>query len=433
MKIFRTYFLALIFFLAFNPPLSGQDSSWVIIDIMPVPVAGGQAVVVDSLIYILGGYVNPANIQSSLSNFIQVYNPRQNSWEFGGVLMNTGRAGFAAGVYDNKIYYSSGVWVLFGNPFAFGMEYWNFNSPPIFLNFNPEFARKNTTGLMHNNKFYFIGGQRPEGGDTLDLSYIVEYDVDSSAVTYREDSLYAGLDLPYHQMSTRIGDDIYIFGGSRLGISPRVFRFSTVDHSYVEVTGLNREHAGGVAVANNEQEIYIIGGYNESPSGNALDSVAIYHINPGINTVDAGPNLNVGRRELMAVKFEDNIYVFGGVDQFGFVVPAVERLDVSTAIGVSPSPAPGDFVLYNNYPNPFNAATTISYRIGEAGQVRIDIYSVLGQHIITLVDEKKLPGVYETRWNGLDRYGKPVGSGIYFYRLDAGNRVSESKKMILTK
>lgn len=433
MKIFQTYFLVLIFFLVLNHLARGQDSSWVIVETMPVPVAGGQAVVVDSLIYILGGYVDPNSIQSSLSDLIQIYDPHQNTWGVVNVFMNSGRAGFAAGVYDNKIYYSGGVWELFGNPFAFGMEYWSLNSPPVFLNFNPEFARKNSTGLMHDNKFYLIGGQYPEGGDTLELSYIVEYDVSASAVTYREDSLYAGLDLPYHQMSTGVGDDIYIFGGSRLGISPRVFRFSTVDHSYVEVTGLNRERAGGVAVTNNDQEIYIIGGYNESPNETALDSVTIYHINSGINTVDTGPNLNVGRRELMAVKIENNIYVFGGVDQFGFVVPAVEKLDVSTAIGISPPPAPGDFALFHNYPNPFNSTTTISYRVGQPGRVRIDIYSVLGRHISTLVDEKKLPGIYEIQWNGLDTYGKPVSSSIYFYRLSAGNHISESKKMILAK
>lgn len=433
MKKLTAYISVVLLFSVFHLPLKSQDSSWVITDTMPVPVAGGQAVAADSLIYILGGYLDAANIHSSLSDIIQVYDPYHNHWVIINVFMNTGRAGFVTGIYDNKIYYAGGVWELLGNPFAFGLEYWNLNSPPVFLNFNPEFARKNSTGLMQNSKFYLIGGQHPEGGDTLNLSYILEYDVSASTVTYREDSLYSGLDLPYHQMSARVGENIYIFGGSRLGISRRVYRFNTINHSYVEVAGLNRERAGGAAVINNDREIYIIGGYNESPNVTALDSVAIYHINPGINSVDTGPNLNVGRRELMALKFEDKIYVFGGIDQYGFVVPFVEQLDLSTAIAEPEPITAGDFKLFQNYPNPFNSTTKISYKVPKPSRVRIDIYSTLGQHITTLADEKKLPGIYEIQWKGLDKNGEPVSSGIYFYRLNAGNHFSESKKMILAK
>jgi N-acetylneuraminic acid mutarotase len=114
MKKLTAYILVVLLFSAFHLPLKSQDSSWVITDTMPVPVAGGQAVVGDSLIYILGGYLDAANIQSSLSDIIQVYDPYHNHWVIINVFMNTGRAGFVTGIYDNKLYYAGGVWELLG-------------------------------------------------------------------------------------------------------------------------------------------------------------------------------------------------------------------------------------------------------------------------------------------------------------------------------
>lgn len=431
MKIICKCILFVILLIFLSLPLHSQSANWQVVDMMPLPVAGAQAVVKDSLIYILGGYLDPNNIQFSLMDSIQIYNPYLNHWEFQPVSMNIERAGFTAGVYNDAIYYAGGVWELFGNPFAFGLECWDLNAPPVFLNFSPEFARKNNTGLMNNEKIYFIGGQQPEGGDTLDLSYLIEFNIDSSAITYSLDSLYFGRDLPYHQMSALVGDDIYIFGGSRLGVSPRVYRFNTINHSYTEVAGLNSELSGGAAITKNIREIYVIGGYNENLT--ALDSVMIYQINPGTNTVVPGPNLNVGRRELMAVKFENHIYVFGGVNQYGFLVPEVERLDIITSIEEPRLTATDNFILFENYPNPFNSTTTISYKNGISSKIQIDIYSILGTHILNLVNEKKLPGNYEVQWNGLDKNGKSVSSGIYFYRLTASDHFSESKKMILAK
>lgn len=86
-----------------------------------------------------------------------------------------------------------------------------------------------------------------------------------------------------------------------------------------------------------------------------------------------------------------------------------------------------DFALGQNYPNPFNPATVINYQLPVNGLVTLKVYDVLGKEVITLVNEEKPAGVYEVNFNAAD-----FASGVYVYKLQAGDFVS-SKKMILTK
>ena len=74
-----------------------------------------------------------------------------------------------------------------------------------------------------------------------------------------------------------------------------------------------------------------------------------------------------------------------------------------------------------NYPNPFNPTTTIAYRIPAAQSVQLVIYNQIGQYVTTLVDQPMNAGEYQVSWNGLDSKGRPVSSGLYFYRMVAGS------------
>ena len=108
-----------------------------------------------------------------------------------------------------------------------------------------------------------------------------------------------------------------------------------------------------------------------------------------------------------------------------------------TNIKNSPQDIPVKYFLYQNYPNPFNPTTTIKYSIPtssplakgrtEVGFVSLKVYDVLGREVATLVNEKQSPGNYEVTFNAV---GLP--SGIYFYKLTAGN-FTEAKKMVLMK
>ncbi len=98
---------------------------------------------------------------------------------------------------------------------------------------------------------------------------------------------------------------------------------------------------------------------------------------------------------------------------------------------------PTTFGLGQNYPNPFNPATTIEYRIPVQSVVSITIYNMLGQEVNRLVNKEQQPGAYLLHWNGTDNDGRPVSSGIYFYRISASNNGKEQftsiKKMMLIK
>jgi hypothetical protein len=93
---------------------------------------------------------------------------------------------------------------------------------------------------------------------------------------------------------------------------------------------------------------------------------------------------------------------------------------------------PVTYALHQNYPNPFNPETDIQYQIPDAGRVELIVYNVLGQSICTLVDGHREAGMYTVRWFGTDNAGRALSSGIYFYRLMAGD-FTDVRKMVLLK
>jgi hypothetical protein len=93
---------------------------------------------------------------------------------------------------------------------------------------------------------------------------------------------------------------------------------------------------------------------------------------------------------------------------------------------------PNEFKLHQNYPNPFNLSTLIRYDLKAALKVRIAIYDILGREVKTLVDEYQNAGYKSVFWEGIDNLGKSVSTGIYFYKIEAGDFV-ESKKLIILK
>ncbi|HPF70109.1 MAG TPA: right-handed parallel beta-helix repeat-containing protein, partial [Candidatus Krumholzibacteria bacterium] len=92
--------------------------------------------------------------------------------------------------------------------------------------------------------------------------------------------------------------------------------------------------------------------------------------------------------------------------------------------------APRVFALHPNYPNPFNPTTKISFSLPEAQSVRLAIYSVDGRRVATLVNEVRTAGLHEVLWKGQDDAGRPMASGVYFCRIDAGPYSSVHKMML---
>lgn len=93
---------------------------------------------------------------------------------------------------------------------------------------------------------------------------------------------------------------------------------------------------------------------------------------------------------------------------------------------------PASFKLFQNIPNPFNPVTTIEYHLPKSTEVLLSVFDVTGREVITLVRSNQPVGVYKIHWNGQNVNGQSVASGIYIYRLQAGD-FHQSKKMILLK
>lgn len=91
-----------------------------------------------------------------------------------------------------------------------------------------------------------------------------------------------------------------------------------------------------------------------------------------------------------------------------------------------------DIDLQQNFPNPFNPTTTISYTLNQPGNVTLKIYNCLGQLVQTLVNDYKIANTYTVKWNSKNESGNKVPAGIYFYRLETESAL-KIKKMVLTK
>jgi hypothetical protein len=99
---------------------------------------------------------------------------------------------------------------------------------------------------------------------------------------------------------------------------------------------------------------------------------------------------------------------------------------------------PVEFELAQNYPNPFNPTTKIHYGLPEQATVSLKIYDVLGQVVATVESGTRTAGYHEVVWNGRSSSGSQIGSGIYFYRLEAKpasgtTTYSDMKKMLFIK
>ena len=94
-------------------------------------------------------------------------------------------------------------------------------------------------------------------------------------------------------------------------------------------------------------------------------------------------------------------------------------------------PEPLRTELLGNFPNPFNPSTTIRYQVSNDAFVSIGIYNIRGQRVRTLVNEYLRAGVQQAVWDGTDDLGGSVGSGVYLYRLIAGENAFIGRMVLM--
>ena len=120
---------------------------------------------------------------------------------------------------------------------------------------------------------------------------------------------------------------------------------------------------------------------------------------------------------------------------------AIAGVDIMVTAYVSDQPVgvednnevqiPFTFDLKQNYPNPFNPSTIITYQIPQSELVTLEIYNALGEKVRTLVNQVQETGYYQIEWDGKNNFGNQLSSGIYLYRITAGNYVKVMKMVLL--
>jgi hypothetical protein len=120
-------------------------------------------------------------------------------------------------------------------------------------------------------------------------------------------------------------------------------------------------------------------------------------------------------------------------------MPDIGADEFDVVVGVEDGEGlPATYALDQNYPNPFNPVTQIKYALPKESFVTLKVYNVLGQEVITLVNQVQTAGYVTVTWDGRSGLGHAVGSGMYFYRIEArssdgGETFVQVKKMIMVK
>ena len=121
-----------------------------------------------------------------------------------------------------------------------------------------------------------------------------------------------------------------------------------------------------------------------------------------------------------------------GISLIGSEADELEFDFNSTPVAKPKMELPTSFSLSQNHPNPFNPHTIIDYALPQDAKVSLVIYNVLGQRVKTLVDDYQTAGFQSVEWDGTNEHGSVTSSGIYFYKLVAGE-YTQTKKMVMLK
>lgn len=137
------------------------------------------------------------------------------------------------------------------------------------------------------------------------------------------------------------------------------------------------------------------------------------------------------------VQLTDTLWVMEGDPPHAVVVNEVTMLQAASAKVLDVASVPrgeshAQVWLGQNAPNPFTANTRIAYELNRSGAVRLSVYTPAGRLVARLVDGYLEPGSYSASWDGCDASGREVASGMYYYRLDAGD-TSHTGRMVLLK
>lgn len=444
--------------------IHSQDyGEWKIIDSLNIQRTGHSATIMpDGNVLVAGGWKDTSALSSC-----EIYNPETDEWlrapsmnlkrhNHGMITLNDGRIFVFGGekVKDCEIYdpttqkrkttdslkairqaiYSNSIAHLLDNRVLVTGGHRNY--PPILLSscelYDPVLEEWQTTDslkysrwahtatTLKNGKVLVVGGF----GNEKELNKCELYDP-----LKNEWEIVDTLNVARSNHSAILlhGGKVLVIGGQNYGnpTSPWLSCCEIYDplkNEWTQVGFTNYAHSDHAAYIINNSNVLIVDTYYEIYNVSTNSSVYL-----GEYPVDKG-NMTV-------VQLPDGRVIgIGGMEIFGDTTPFVMETDkcemfdpMPTYIDENYENPPTDFVLYPNYPNPFNPSTTITFSLPQQEKVELIIYDILGCKVAELVKKTMEAGKYN-----IDFDGSKLSSGMYIYKITAGS-FTKSKKMLLLK
>jgi hypothetical protein len=401
----------------------------------PMPTARGflSGTVLDGKIYVVGG---TDNTQLNAIALVEMYDPVSNTWTTR-ASMPEARTCPATCTYNGKIYVFGGASPMLSSSAKNTVFEYDPQTDTWTQKANMPHAFRSCGVAVLNDTIYLMGGGS------------VYFPPDSTVMAYHPltESWIEKKPMPTARgsMSACVVDgQIYAIGGTTED-------YHSVSYKIVEVfdpatniwTQKDDMPTGrfGLGTCVLDGKIYAVGGWQGSST---LTINEMY--DPATNVWESKSGLQQKRFTHFLGSVGTKIYAIGGAYPQGnqaMLLSSVEEYDtaseptsveeVSEATAVT-----SGYVLFQNYPNPFNPQTRIKYELPHAGKAVLKVYNITGQEICTLVDEVKPAGSFEVLWDGRDKAGHGVASGMYLYQLEAqdpstgsGHGFVQTRKMLL--
>ena len=374
---------------------------------------------IDGKIYVIGG----GQHVSTCLNTMEVYDPATDTWDTTKADMPTARAELCVAAVNGKIYAIGGALSHIGPTLGMVEVYdpltntWDTTKTPM------PTPRKGAACGIINNKIYIAGGTAVSNwvpSDKLEIYDPITDTWDSTKMNM--------LAARYEPEGAVINDTFYVSGG--LIGSPwtgqlAVQKYDPTTDNWEFGTNLNHGRVGHTTNVINGK-IYAIGGDRQGP---VVENVEEY--NPQTETwtvIDTTPSVMIIHTSSV---YGNEIYVFSGsiktISQLTLTDNVYSYNPLLSSIESQKNLTPDVFVLHQNYPNPFNPTTTIQFDLPKTSVVTLKIFNILGEEVTTLLSASLLSGSYKYEWDASN-----LASGVYLYRLQAGDYV-ETRKMVLMK
>ncbi len=369
---------------------------------LPVPMGAGTAEVYNDQIYFFGG----SNNWSGTVLYPYVYRFDGFSW----TLIDT--------IPDNNVWdlesvrVGTDVYLLNGWPSSSGAirKYNLLTGSFTYLTSGPISQTWGVTSEYSGGNIYIFSSD----GKTH------EYYIANDSWTEKTPNIKTGT---WDLSSIKYQDEFYIIGYD----DSTFFRYNPANDTWTQLAG-SPYQVGACAFGIINNLIYCIGGNLSGSTGATYRSILVYDVTQNSWSLDS-LKLSSKRHWMATAEYLGGLYTVGGIDSVSQAVATVEEIVPQgvSAVDGDESVIPREFSLEQNYPNPFNPRTGIVYTLPDAATVSLEVFNSLGQKVRVLAEGFQSAGRHRVSFDGAS-----LSSGVYLYRLRAGDRIAE-RKMLLIK